>query len=417
MIMKYLLYLEPYTFLFNNGMDYLIYNTLNSSSYRVDKSQELKSILDTLDDPNNGYSMILSEHDLLEPEIRKLIEFVRNSFSGDCILFEEGSHKPFIFKPMLFLNSDILKKNNKDKDYDGEMVSRNLDEITLFLPTQCNLDCSHCGKYHKQFLHCYRQNGETLSREEYEKLFDDIYFSGVSKINLVGDQSALEYANDLLGLELNIHIHIPYKKCDDVFMRNALELGINLIINIHSEDMDTMISEFISKYRDPKIEYQFIISDKEDLRKINALLNMSSINSSILPFYTGENISFFEECVYTNLEDIFSEPIDRKTIFRRQVLNENFFGKLYIDAKGDAYSNMNEQPIGNIKDKKLKELVYMEIKSESPIWLKTRDQTTCSQCLYRYLCPSLSNYELAIGKPNLCHVCDLEVKSMGSAHY
>lgn len=414
---NYLFYLEPYVFLFRNDSDFLIYNTLNSAHIEVSHICEITWLLNFLNDPVNGYSMFLQEKDILNPYVKQLIKDVKTSFSGDCVLFEEGKNKPFIFKPILFLNNDILRKNSNDRDYDGDKVLKNLDEITLFLPTQCNLDCSHCGKYHKQFLHCYRQNGETLSREEYEKLFDDIYFSGVSKINLIGDQSALEYANDLLGLELNIHIHIPYKKCDDVFMRNALDLGINLIINIHSEDMDTMISEFISKYRDPKIEYQFIISDKEDLMKINTLLNMSSINSSILPFYTGENISFFEECVYTNLEDIFSEPIDRKTIFRRQVLNENFFGKLYIDAKGDVYSNMNGQPIGNIKDKKLKELVYMEIKSESPIWLKTRDQTTCSQCLYRYLCPSLSNYELAIGKPNLCHVCDLEVKSMGSAHY
>lgn len=402
--MRYLLYFEPYVFIFKNGVDYLIYNTLNSFYYRILQSQELGSILDILSDPDNGYSIILNEHDLLNLEIRNLISFLRKSFSGDCVILEDEIYKPFIFKPVLFLNSDILKRNNIEKDYDGEMVSRNLDEITLFFPIQCNLDCYNCGKYHKQFLHCYKQKSETLSKYEYEKLFDDICFSGVSKINLVGDQSVLKYANDLLGIELNIYVYIPYKKCDDAFMHDALGLGINLIINVHQEDIDKELSYFILRYKNTKIEYHFIITDKSDIEKINTLSNIESINKSMLPFYTGDNISFFKECVYMDLEDIISEPISRQTIFRRQVLNENFFGKLYIDAKGDVYSNMNGQPIGNVRDKKLKEIVYTEIKSESPIWLKTRDQTTCCQCLYRYLCPSVSNYELVIGKSNLCHV-------------
>ena len=403
-MIKYLFYLEPYVFLFHNNSDYLIYNTLNSFYIEVNHICGMNWLLDILNDPKNGYSMFLQEKDIANPYIKQLIKDVRDSFSGDCILLEDGKKKPFIFKPILFLNNDILKKNSNERDYDGDKVLKNLDEITLFFPIQCNLDCYNCGKYHKQFLHCYKQKSETLSKYEYEKLFDDICFSGVSKINLVGDQSVLKYANDLLGIELNIYVYIPYKKCDDAFMHDALGLGINLIINVHQEDIDKELSDFILRYTNTKIEYQFIITNKSDIEKINTLSNIESINKSMLPFYTGDNISFFKECVYMDLEDIISEPISRQTIFRRQVLNENFFGKLYIDAKGDVYSNMNGQPIGNVRDKKLKEIVYTEIKSESPIWLKTRDQTTCCQCLYRYLCPSVSNYELVIGKSNLCHV-------------
>lgn len=33
-----------------------------------------------------------------------------------------------------------------------------------------------------------------------------------------------------------------------------------------------------------------------------------------------------------------------------------------------------------------------------------RVQNPCNACIYQWLCPSPSNYELAIGKPNLCHV-------------
>ena len=38
-------------------------------------------------------------------------------------------------------------------------------------------------------------------------------------------------------------------------------------------------------------------------------------------------------------------------------------------------------------------------------WRRTRDSLpVCKECLCKYLCPSPSNYELAIGKSNLCHV-------------
>jgi hypothetical protein len=33
-----------------------------------------------------------------------------------------------------------------------------------------------------------------------------------------------------------------------------------------------------------------------------------------------------------------------------------------------------------------------------------RNQTPCDDCVYQWLCPSPSDYEIAISRPNLCHV-------------
>lgn len=61
------------------------------------------------------------------------------------------------------------------------------------------------------------------------------------------------------------------------------------------------------------------------------------------------------------------------------------------------------EPIGD-SEEKINELVFKEMKN-GKAWFLTRDEVSpCKDCLFRYLCPSPSNYELVIGKPNLCHV-------------
>lgn len=98
------------------------------------------------------------------------------------------------------------------------------------------------------------------------------------------------------------------------------------------------------------------------------------------------------------MQDILAAPIDRKTIFRHRTLNDNFFGKLTIYPSGEVYANVNCSVLGNIQDSSLKELLYKEI-TEGNAWLRIRgNEKPCNQCVNRDLCPSISNYELVIGK-------------------
>ena len=41
---------------------------------------------------------------------------------------------------------------------------------------------------------------------------------------------------------------------------------------------------------------------------------------------------------------------------------------------------------------------------DNTAWRKVRDAAPCSRCVYQFICPPLSNYELAIGKSDLCTV-------------
>ncbi|MCY6345015.1 hypothetical protein [Bacteroides hominis] len=126
-------------------------------------------------------------------------------------------------------------------------------------------------------------------------------------------------------------------------------------------------------------------------------------NYRMIPIYTGDNLAFFENNIYLSEEELLNINLSKREIFAHQVINTNYFGVLTISPDGKVYSgDMNEPAIGTI-DESLYTIVYREM-TEGHSWLRIRDQKPCCDCIYQWLCPSPSNYELAIGKPNLCHV-------------
>lgn len=79
------------------------------------------------------------------------------------------------------------------------------------------------------------------------------------------------------------------------------------------------------------------------------------------------------------------------------------FGKLNILPNGDVYANMSHPRVGNIFSDSVYEIIEKEIQ-EGKSWLRIRNQPPCNKCIYQWLCPSPSNYEIAIGRPNLCNI-------------
>ena len=84
-------------------------------------------------------------------------------------------------------------------------------------------------------------------------------------------------------------------------------------------------------------------------------------------------------------------------------LGENDFGKLHILPNGDIYANRHYPALGNTATHDFLTIIQKEIK-EGCSWLRVRNQEPCTNCLYRDLCPSPSDYELEIGCPNLCYI-------------
>jgi hypothetical protein len=59
--------------------------------------------------------------------------------------------------------------------------------------------------------------------------------------------------------------------------------------------------------------------------------------------------------------------------------------------------------LGNIYTDNIYEIVSKEIE-EGKSWFRIRSHAPCNDCVYQWLCPPPSNYEIAIGRPNLCFI-------------
>jgi hypothetical protein len=72
---------------------------------------------------------------------------------------------------------------------------------------------------------------------------------------------------------------------------------------------------------------------------------------------------------------------------------------------GSINSGFNKSNIGTISTP-LINLIHKEIENPTS-WLNIINHIPCNSCVYQWLCPSPSGYELAIGKANLCHRIEL----------
>jgi len=108
--------------------------------------------------------------------------------------------------------------------------------------------------------------------------------------------------------------------------------------------------------------------------------------------------------VYITQVNLNSLKLSEKDIIKNSSINRNDFGKLFILPDGKIYSNLNSESIGNIKTDLFQEAIYKELKYTKN-WLKTRgDVIPCKNCIYKAICPPISNYERYLNKFNLCHL-------------
>lgn len=405
---QYWFYLEPYTFIFKSKNDFVVYNTLNSSYIQAPSNLIVSEVLTSLNVASNGYCIVLKEEQLLDSSFYEFAMQVRKTFSGDLVESETNTTKPFIFKPTLFLNTNIRKSKEVDSSFLGERILDNLNEVSIYLPGHCVNKCRYCKELYKQINHCTLFDCETLSLSNYLLLLLDLNESGVNKVNIIGSNLVQnEYLSDLLptleGCKLK---KIYYVNFDDLSEKCAEWLqGVNseLVITVQPGFKYDFIKSKTVFWEFYNVRWIFIVTSEKDVLSYDNLQLPSSIQAELQPFYTGMNFQFFKDYVFCSLDDIISEPISRKVIFRRQTLNENFFGKLTILPSGQIFANLNTSPIGKYPLDSLKKIVFTEL-TDSTAWFYMREKRPCDSCVNKFLCPSISNYELVLEKSNLCFV-------------
>ena len=403
-------YLESYTFLFYSKNQYVIYNTLNSTY--IDCSlygKTINTVLSILHNTNKTYCVGIYEYQLRGSQFTEFIKKIRNTFSGDIIKNIRGI-PPFISKPILRI---LHHPNNpKTKEYNllGENALFHLHEVTFYLENQ-GFDLNPMYKdCYKQFLYPTYTEKQKLSHAKYLEIIEQLSICQIDKINIIpATIEKKELFSYLLSLSrqysIKTQIILPYKKYNKEDLKQLLtNPQFSIMIMVHLPVDYEELNSYINLFNEYNITWSLIASNKNDVIFLSKNNLGKFTNVDYIPWYTGDNMDFFKEYIYNDFKDIIEQKNTKQHIFRKQILNDNLFGKLTIFPTGEVYSNVNFPTIGNIQDQKLSEIVYSEIENYFKPWFFTRDYVSCKNCVNKYLCPSISNYEIVANEYNMCYL-------------
>ncbi|MDR1201551.1 MAG: TIGR04150 pseudo-rSAM protein [Tannerellaceae bacterium] len=412
MSQKFWLFLEPYVFIFKGKPQNIVYNTINGHYIKCTEDDHLNKIINGLLASNSGYCLLLDENDLANQTVCDFIFQIRNSFSGDLVNTTDVKYRPFIFRPKLKMMNDSEIKDNDDTSVNGRNILKNLHEVTVYLNASCKQSCRFCQTYYKQFNCCTKFNNQTdIPLNKFVELLKRLDTAGVGKVNFIlTDISQYKDWTEIINLFPIFH----FSKNLYIHCNNLSDININLLLkctNLAQLKILIPVDAFSVFFKNSylnldnhNIEYQFIIDSNSNIETLENDPLFQSLNRiEWRPVYTGNNDLFFSQNIFIEFDDILNSPINKTTIFRRQVLNEHFYGRVTIFPNGDAFANVNKRKIGNVFIHSLNEIIYKEMSIEKS-WFYTRDKSECRTCCNRYLCPSPSNYEFVIKKNNLCNI-------------
>lgn len=404
----YWLYIAPHVYYSTKGEQALLYNTLNGDYIEI-ANQDVIALLESLHEKKNLGCIHCQGIELNLSSLREFIfEFCHKGMGGIADI-SQVPEKPIQLMPVLNLQNDMEKLKTQDGRSRGEDLLKYLLGLNIYLNSECHQQCPHCEHYFRQNICCSTFSNEkpqTLSVSIFQKVLEQIRCSLVGQLNLLGGNLFnYPYYKELAELlhPFTSRTHFWNHYTAFLFHKKFTSDFIQDIIVTFPLQKDVW-NHCINLLKNADTQYHFFIINEEEYRETGILIEKYGIKRyAFHPTYTGRNNDFFEKYVFMNRSDIFHKKLSFRQIFTHQKMNTHFFGTLTICANGEVYSNVNNISLGNIGDSNLLDLIGKEM-AENFSWRRIRDHAPCCDCLYQYLCPSPSNYEIVMGKQNLCHI-------------
>lgn len=384
--------IEPYTYAYIKGSQLLLFNTLDGSIIEENDENVINLVRQTLTMNNLSVSFFEGKK-LTDKNIELFISKLRDAFMGDLIEVNHSCQKPIQF----ISNANILDFDfNKEKErlfnnINQENVLYFLDEVTILINGYTSLT-----DFMKQTWLC--SNNDTI--QSYLEMSIDLIKSigtslqntNVTTINIIGsDLSKHTNINEIVSFFKTLSINIEY-----IQHGNSINDYITTNI-IDASKLNTFIPN-------TNITYIFIVESNKELEATLLFIQKNLIEKyKIIPFFNQDNYAFFQDNVFINKEDLENEPQKMNDIYAKHFINLNHFGKLFVSIDGNVYSSLYNKPIGKFNGS-FKELILKELSMKESTWRNTRESFPCCNCIYQWLCPSPTKYELAIKKNNLCTI-------------
>ncbi len=391
---KYLI-LSPETFLWCKKEKGLLYNSKNGKGFSFTNCNDIKKITKKLNKIDNLYSIEIKETELSKPII-DFINIIHSIEAGKLITHTDAQLKPITLPPLLNLQSDIGRIKKESSIMIGEQIMDYLHELTIQICTFEN-PTSKLINLNSSLINSFLRS---------------VSFSYLSHIHIIGDHVSnypdLKFLVEILEkmyLIKSFYFNINHVKLDDklleVFTKDKFQLVIELSDYMDIKSINHVLKILNNGVKD--VLWVFKVQDEIDYKASESIIKKHSLqNLEIKPVYNGRNLKFFTDNIFLTEDDLRSLGLNKREVFAHQILNTNDFGKLTINADGRVFANAHFEPLGTIEDD-IRTLINKEL-TEGKSWLRIRDMKPCCNCVYQWLCPSPCNYELAIGKPNLCHI-------------
>lgn len=404
------IYLEPYTFISEDSEYFFFYNVKKQNGISFCKAEYLNHIVEELKNIDNLYSVKIDVKCLRNKSVCDFVNKIQSMGYGDII--EGNLSKPNIMPPTLNLQRSVKRLKQHNLSISEDIFSY-LHEVTIYINGECYLNCKDCKYGFKQYLCCTKSEG-ILDFEILKYFLLSIAYTGTVVTISGGNIFYYEELRNLLNLLRKINFEhvliVNWRNVpEDIEILSLLSHPLcRLVIVVNTSFQNDLMVTLAKKLKQYNVLQLWKIavtslSDYEKAEILSQQLVDLQIEVNIKPLYDGINIAFFEQNVFLSEDDFETFTLDRQDIFALQELNTNDFGKIVILSDGKVYANVNKESIGNIGNS-LGEMLCKELENGNS-WRCTRYKTEpCNRCRFRLICPSPSNYELVIGKFNLCHI-------------
>lgn len=395
----------PHVYYVKKGVRILLYNTQNGS-YIVSSDASVIALTEEMHLKNNLGIIELTQCQLQHSTIATFVQ--ESKEKNICKLQERmpNSPKPVQLMPILNLQRDVEKlKQDKNRSV-GEGIMDYLTDVTVVLNEECSCCCPGCGHYEKQFFHCLKgKPRQELAAESIIQFFETIRYAPLRRLSFTGgdvfsyrqwDELRNYFVGNGITPCLGVHyLNVIGEKVDKL-KDYPFEIFVTFPMN---EKLFLERLEFLDGFT---VKYLFSVASEDECSIADTIIQKYNIvNYEFRPFFNGYNLSFFEKEVFLTSDDLATMPVEQRVVFAHQKMNTNFFGQIVLLPNGDVKVNPNGKVLGNIHHDHISNMLEKELVG-TDFWRKIRDQKPCVDCLFQFICPSPSNYETVIGRPNLC---------------
>lgn len=313
----------------------------------------------------------------------KLIRPLREKYMGDFIELPFNNNPPFLFPKFSIYKEWFYKRiTHTQINYINELIFTIKSEQDIYFLIS-NIDTllgfiSQCAIGTKFNYKIIISNNKIINLSSlYEVL---------RKVGSI--------CNILISIE-NPNINIPYE-----YLR--ISEKVNFEINITDSSIyENNLKDVLKIIKENEYVYIKVVSESTYKNALSIMEENIKNNIRIRPFYNGKNFKFLYDFVFLNNIDILNSKITKKDFIVRSLINPMFFGKIYLKNNGKiCCNNSSEEHIGTLHDSPLN-LSSKCLKNS--LWKKTRlNSNPCCKCIYRLLCPPISELELSMNKYDLC---------------